>query len=237
MPLLINNFTCEGGNVMILNNILKLPKFSKIKIGDKFVRLTVKFFAGRDKHGKLLWMCLCKCGNLKIISGESLRSGNTKSCGCLHRETMIKVHTKHKMVETPEYQIWAGMLTRCRNTKRKGFKNYGGRGIKVCKRWHKFENFLEDMGKRPTGKSLDRWPNNDGDYEHENCRWATFLEQANNTREQYWFFAYNLNTGDWHENNSQAEFAKQFGLCQSAISCCLHNKQKSHKGWEFQKMD
>src|SRR5206468_3116504 len=80
------------------------------------------------------------------------------------------------------YNIWTSMLQRCRNPKVKKYRNYGGRGIKVCERWDKFENFLADMGEAPPGRSIDRYPNNDGSYSPDNCRWATLIEQRRNTR-------------------------------------------------------
>lgn len=133
------------------------------------------------------------------------------------------------------------MLNRCENPKNDSYEDYGGRGITVCERWHKFENFLEDMGERPEGMTLDRWPDNDGNYEPGNCRWTTRLEQNNNCRpksigsaKQKWFFAYNENTGEWFESNNQHEFAKKHNLEQNRISSYLRDTRKNHKGWTFQ---
>ena len=140
-----------------------------------------------------------------------------------------------------EWDIWYKMIDRCENPKNISYENYGGRGIKVCARWHKFENFLTDVGKRPKGKSLDRWPDNDGDYKPDNWRWATPHEQRVNSRpksygrqRQRWFFAYNENTGEWDEDNNQSEFARNHGLNSAHISACLHKKEKAHKGWTFE---
>ena len=145
----------------------------------------------------------------------------------------------HGMSRTREYRTWKAMHTRCRNPLVLAFKNYGGRGITVCKRWHLFENFYADMGPRPKEKSIDRVDNN-GNYELKNCRWATRKEQRANSRDcscgpfrQRWFFAYNEITGEWHESNNQGKFAKIHGLDRSHISACLLRKQKTHKYWKF----
>lgn len=145
--------------------------------GKKFGRLTVKKQNGRDKYGAILWECECDCGNIKTVRGIDLRNGGTKSCGCLNRD----IHTTHGMVNALEYRCWAGMLTRCNNSKVKEYKNYGGRGICVCKEWYKFENFFKDMGKRPGGYTIER-KDNDGDYTPDNCSWETMVTQARNKR-------------------------------------------------------
>jgi hypothetical protein len=127
--------------------------------------------------------CLCECGSSKLIRIDRLRSGNTKSCGCLKREMKIKQLRKHGLRHSSEYTSWRGMKNRCYLRSNKFFSHYGGRGIRVCDRWiNSFANFFEDMGRKPTPThSIDRIDVN-GDYEPSNCRWATKTEQSRNKR-------------------------------------------------------
>lgn len=129
---------------------------------------------------KPYWACECDCGNQKAIRGDHLRSGRTLSCGCVSTRLRKRRMTKHGRYKSPEYVSWSSMIQRCNNPASSSYHRYGGRGITVCERWITFDNFLKDMGKRPSPKhSLDRIQNNLG-YFPGNCRWATHLEQCRN---------------------------------------------------------
>lgn len=153
-------------------------------MNQRFGRLVVVKQAGENKWNQYLWLCQCDCGNKKIVSGYSLKNGDTQSCKCLQKEGVIRRNTKHNYArrknKSKTYIIWTSMIQRCVNQNSRDYNCYGGRGIKVCQRWMNFENFLEDVGEPPTeNHSLDRINNNKG-YCKENCRWATQKEQARN---------------------------------------------------------
>ena len=145
---------------------------------------------GTKGKKKLHVECLCSCGTVKIYQLANLKSGITRSCGCLNRERNASHGHSPRSKVSPEYNSWKCMIRRCKNHNAINYKSYGGRGIKVCQRWQTFENFLVDMGKRPSSQhSLDRVDMN-GDYCPENCRWATRSEQANNTRRNRFITAF-----------------------------------------------
>lgn len=146
-----------------------------------FGRLTVLEPAGKLYGSSTAYLCQCTCGNTTVVAGFSLRRGATKSCGCLQRESVTRRSTIHGLSKTPEYRSWASMHARCYNPESNRYHRYGARGVVVCERWHTFENFLKDMGNRPTGTTLDR-KDNDGNYEKSNCRWSGRRTQARNTR-------------------------------------------------------
>jgi hypothetical protein len=153
----------------------------------RFGRLVFLKFVGLNKNKRYLVLCRCDCGTEKTILLHSLITKNTISCGCYRKEVTRERATIHGAKAnkhiTSEYDAWLSMKARCSQVDKKNYKDYGGRGIKVCDRWKdSFENFLADMGEKPTSKhSLDRI-NNNGNYEPSNCRWATRTQQNNNSR-------------------------------------------------------
>lgn len=149
-----------------------MKKFIDLK-NKQFFNLKVISINGKLDNGGLLWLCECTCGNKKVYPSSSLIAGRAKSCGCKR--------IKHGFSKTPTYDSWGDMKQRCLNKNNKFFKDYGGRGIKICKSWLLFKNFLKDMGEKPVGKSLDRI-NNNGNYCKKNCKWSTPEEQSNNIR-------------------------------------------------------
>lgn len=152
---------------------------SRVKnlIGQRFTRLVVQSLH-KTHNGRAIWNCRCDCGNDSIVWSQALKAGRVRSCGCLK----VELQTKHGFYRHPLYGTWKSMIDRCVNKNCKDFPNYGGRGIRVCRRWSNNPGaFIEDMGARPAGTSLDRIDVN-GNYEPGNCRWATNEVQGKNRR-------------------------------------------------------
>ena len=161
--------------------------------GSLFTRLTVTGLVGRNKQQNIIWECLCSCGNKTKATTADLRSGNTRSCGCLQKEKatihLLSISVTHGLSKdingkkTRLFRIWTGIKTRCFNEHDKAFKNYGGRGISLCSEWLNFESFHNwavENGYLDT-LSIERKDTN-GDYMPDNCTWVTAKVQANNRR-------------------------------------------------------
>lgn len=170
--------------------------------GQTHGKFTFIQFVGRN-NGISMWEARCECGSLKTVRGAHVKTGQIKSCGC---------DTKHKvngMSQSKLYAVFNAMHNRCRNPKSKSYARYGGRGIKVCERWHNFQNFVADMGEPEPGQSIDRI-NNDGNYEPGNCRWADMETQQNNRcfNRRFTFDGKSLTISQW---------ARELGITRQAM--------------------
>jgi hypothetical protein len=195
--------------------------------GRLYGRLTVLRYSATRRQ-RVFWLCRCVCGTIVETRADNLTSGDKQSCGCLRRETgpingrspNSKKHG-HSYIRNGKpsraYHTWASMIKRCTNSKNKDFRWYGGRGITVCDKWRQsFATFLADMGEPPTGTSIDRFPDKNGNYEPGNCRWATKIEQANNTRtNRVIIFA--------GKKQSMAQWARELGISYGALSYRLNH--------------
>jgi len=173
--------------------------------GFLYGQLAVVKREGIDKSGNATWLCLCSCGRHHIVRADCLKSGAIKSCGCLGRYTTKIRSTTHGMSKSKEYRIWTGVKSRCSDAKNISFKNYGGRGIKVCKEWENFETFYADMGPCPVGYSIERIKLDVG-YEPSNCVWIPLKMQNRNKRNTI-----------YHEGLNTNELAVKYGLTVQAV--------------------
>lgn len=157
------------------------------QVGKRFGRLQVVAWGGHKVNGSLVLTCFCDCGTWKRIKELDLMSGHSRSCGCLHREQVGDNLRTHGLSTSGEHKVWRGMKDRCSNPKFSGYKNYGGRGIKVCERWlNSFENFYADMGPKPSPNLTIHRVDNDGDYCKENCIWTTRKVQGRYKTNTLW---------------------------------------------------
>ncbi len=188
--------------------------------GAVFNRVTVLQRAENSKQNRAQWRCRCECGTLTIVTSHDLKSGDTKSCGCLHRET--KAALKHGYSKTHIYHRWTEIRQRCLNPNSASFRHYGRRGITVAAQWDDFLQFLQDIGEPPSPRhTIDRI-NNDGNYEPGNVRWATPSEQNSNTRQNH-IITFQGRT------QTMEMWAKEIGIHQSTLSARLNKLRWSVK--------
>lgn len=191
-------------------------------VGQKFGRVFVVKFSHRNERGHIFYLCRCECGTEWTTARHRLLNGSTKSCGCFCRDTSAALKTTHGYAYRAEYRAWNGILNRCRCKGDVNYHRYGGRGIRVCKRWLKFENFIADMGDRPSAKhSIDRIDNN-GNYEPSNCRWATMKEQGRNRSD-------NVNITYKGETKCVSAWAEERGMVMNTIRLRLQ------RGWSVER--
>jgi hypothetical protein len=186
----------------------------KDEAGNKYNRLTVIGFSGLSKDNKALWKCKCDCGNEAIVSGKALRKGTTKSCGCQKSESTIKRNTTHGCTGARLYRIWQGMKSRCNDINFPAYKDYGGRGIKICEAWqNSFPNFKEWANKSGYAErlSIERKDVNGG-YDPENCTWVTLPEQGINKRSTRWVTVDGV-------TKTMSDWARTIGIAISTIFC------------------
>lgn len=191
---------------------------AKDMTGEKEGRLKVLRRVENDKYGNARWLCLCDCGNQVTVNGQHLRSGKTKSCGCYHKDKVSKSGFKHGYSSTPLYKRWHAMKSRCTNTNSDSFKDYGGRGIRICDEWLKPANFIKwalENGYREE-LTIERIDVN-GDYTPENCIWATRAEQNRNTRR-------NISQKVQGKEYTLAELASKLGVTRSTVYDWYHKE-------------
>ena len=196
------------------------PSLHAISIGDRFGKLVVICIGLKRNHNKGASLCICDCGQQKLVQNAYLSGGRTKSCGCLSVDVARARMITHGESHTArEYAVWKEMRQRCGNPLAKSFADYGGRGITVCDRWQVYQNFLLDMGRCQIGLSINRI-NNDGNYEPGNCHWATNEDQANNRRSTRWF--------EWngHKRNI-SQWGRLFGIRKSLMRYHLVERGRS----------
>lgn len=175
--------------------------------GQTFGFLTAVSIDHINRH--VFWLFRCECGSEKVLNGALVRRGSIKSCGCRRKELIGAATRRHGLSNTPTHKSWLSMLQRAQNPRACGHDRYYDAGIRVVDRWLVFENFLADMGPRPTGMTLDRIDNEKG-YEPGNCRWATQTMQSHNRRITRWI-------DHAGQRRPLAEWARLAGLCETTL--------------------
>jgi len=200
-----------------------MPKIKDLT-GKKFGKLAVLEFIGISKH-VAKWLCRCECGNITVVTCGSLRNGHTQSCGCLRDEKTIEHNTTHGLSDHPLYPVWNDMRKRCKNKNAKRYKDYGGRGIKICEEWGKtpelFIKWAEQNGYKE-GLTIDRIDNN-SDYCPKNCTFSTMAEQNNNKRNNH-LIEYN------GETKNINQWAKQLNVKYGTLWCRLEKNNWNMEG-------
>ncbi len=195
----------------------------RIETGNRYGRLVVIRDSLLRVSKRIIWTCICACGEKTNVSGSHLRNGNTKSCGCLQKEIAAitgKQNRTHGKYGTRTYESWHAMKRRCSPSATGEIRQrYFDRGIRVSSQWGNFEKFLEDMGERPEGLTLDRI-DNDGNYEPSNCRWATPSQQSQNQRSNKLSEHSVLEIKSFLQNGNmiQKEIATHFGVSETVVS-------------------
>jgi len=192
----------------------RLPPRIKDITGNRYGRWTVVGFS--HTHNKAsYWNCRCDCGTLRTHQRSALISGSTYSCGCFRGELLTVRNTTHGRRHSPEYGSWRAMKERCQNPRSSKFYLYGGRGIAICDRWQRFDNFFADMGPKPTpDHTLERIDTN-GNYEPDNCRWIPGAEQAANRRNNH-----RVTIGE--DTRTIAEWRRHFHISKSTYDARIH---------------
>lgn len=199
--------------------------------GKQYGRLTAIKHIGKDKHNNAMWKCKCSCGNTIIVRGATLRNGKANSCGCLHKEMtkdLAKNNITHNMSNTRLYRVWQNIKSRCYYKQNNRYENYGGRGIKVCDEWkNDFKSFYEwavTNGYKDT-LTIDRI-NVNGDYEPNNCRWSTLIQQGRNKRNNK---TYTING----ETRCLSEWCELLNLNYNTVSTRIHRNWAIEKALEL----
>ena len=186
------------------------PKYGRLEVQSTYIQCGIRRA-----------VCICDCGTRCTCVLAEMKRGRTRSCGCLERESRTKATRTHGASKTPEYNVWCHMHARCSNPSDAAYKNYGARGINVCLRWNRFENFILDMGERPTAKHTLERKENDGDYMPENCEWATRYVQSNNRRNNI-----------VHEVDGElltlSQFSRRFGVSYATLQA------RRNRGWKIE---